>query len=101
MANDVKVKRIPITLDKERNLVLDLNAFCELEEKFGSTKAAFAALDSGSMKAIRSFLWAGLIHEDEELTEKQVGSMIDMDNIQVIAKKIQDAVSNATPDTKN
>jgi hypothetical protein len=101
VGNNVKVKKIPVTLDKERNLVFDLNAFCELEDRFGSTKEAFAALDSGSMKAIRTMLWAGLVHEDESLTEKQVGSMISMNNIGDIANKIAEAMSEAMPDAKN
>ncbi|ERI10891.1 hypothetical protein [Aneurinibacillus aneurinilyticus] len=101
MANDVKVKRIPIVLDKERHLVFDLNAFCELEEKFGSTSAAFEVLQDGSMKGIRTMLWAGLVHEDESLTEKEVGKLVSFSNIQVLADKITEAMSEGMPEAKN
>ncbi|QPA31628.1 hypothetical protein [Thermaerobacillus caldiproteolyticus] len=98
---DVKVKKIPVQLDKERHLVFDLNAFCELEDKYGSQEEALNALGSGSFKAIRTFLWAGLVHEDESLTEKEVGKMIDIANISELANAITEAVNNALPEPKN
>lgn len=88
MANlkDVKSKDIKITLSDgvERTIKFDLNAMAELEDKYGSVEAAFELLDKNSIKALRFILWAGLIHEDESLTEKQVGSLIDMRYMQEI-----------------
>ena len=82
MANvkDVKSKVVTITLNDgvERTLKYDLNAMAELEDKYGSVDAAFEAVNANSIKAIRCVLWAGLIHAEPELTERQVGSMIDM-----------------------
>ena len=34
--HDIREVRIPIELDKPRTLLFDLNAFAELEDKFGS-----------------------------------------------------------------
>ena len=78
--NDVKSKEVKITLNDgvERVIKFDLNAMAELEDKYGSVDAAFEALDDGSIKAVRFILWAGLIHADDSLTERQVGSLIDM-----------------------
>jgi hypothetical protein len=101
VANDMKVKKVPVLLDKERHLVFDLNAICELEDKFGSVKKAFDEMSKGSMKVMRTFLWAGLIHDDENLTEKQVGALIGMSNIQEISKKVEEAVSESLPEAKN
>ncbi|MED1419016.1 hypothetical protein [Bacillus smithii] len=98
---DVKVKKIPVQLDKERHLVFDLNAFCEIEDKFGSITEAFKAVENVSMKAIRTLLWAGLLHEDESLTEKEVGKMIDIANISELANAITEAMNTALPDPKN
>jgi hypothetical protein len=98
---DVKVKKIPVQLDKERHLVFDLNAFCEIEDKFGSITEAFKALENVSMKAIRTLLWAGLLHEDESLTEKEVGKMIDIANISELAKAVTEAMNTALPEPKN
>lgn len=77
---DMKAKDVKIKLSDgvERTLKYDLNALAEMEDKYGSVDAAFAALDTNSIKAVRFVLWAGLIHEDENLTERQVGSLIDL-----------------------
>lgn len=50
MANNVKDKSIPIQLDRERNLKFDLNAFIELEEKYGSIDDVFKSLEGGRIK---------------------------------------------------
>lgn len=97
----MKVTKVPIELDMKRNLAFDLNAFCALEEKFGSQKEAVDALASGSFRAVRAFLWVGLIHEDESLTEKQVGSMISPQNVQIVAEKLLLAASGNLPEPKN
>jgi hypothetical protein len=95
--NDIKAKLISIMLDKERHLKFDLNAFAELEEIYGDFQVAMNAMQNRSIKAIRAMLWAGLIHEDEKLTIKQVGSMIDMTNINKIVSAISKAISEAMP----
>jgi hypothetical protein len=100
-AQDIKVQKVPITLDKERHLAFDLNAFCELEERFGTIQAAFDALQKGSVKTIRSMLYVGLLHEDESITEKYVGSLVSISNIQEIAKKIAEAITANLPQEKN
>ena len=76
--HDIREVRIPIELDKPRTLLFDLNAFAELEERFGSMDKAFDAMQKGSLKAARTLLWAGLLHEDVKLTERMVGSMVTM-----------------------
>ena len=95
---DVKTVAVPMELDKTRHLVFDLNAFAELEDKYGSMEKVFAAMQTGSMKAARTLLWAGLLHEDETLTEKQVGSMVAMDNLQTIMDAISTALLDAMPE---
>lgn len=97
---DIRNKGIKITLDKERILNFDLNAFCELEEIFGDIDKAFKALDSGSMKAIRGLLYAGLKTDDETLTIKKVGSMITMDNIGEISNVIGNALGGSMPEVE-
>jgi hypothetical protein len=95
--NNVREKGVKITLDKERTMLFDLNALCELEEAFGTIEEAFKALEKMSMKAIRKLLYAALVHEDESLTEKQVGQLIDISNIQEVAVKIQEAFQASAP----
>ena len=97
-ANDVKIKPIPITLDKERTLLYDFNAFIELEEIYGDINKAFKGLEQMKMRPIRDMIWAGLIHEDENLTPKQVGKMLNMANMQEIAAKIVEALGISLPE---
>ncbi len=50
------------------------------------------------MRPIRDMIWAGLIHEDENLTPKQVGKMLNMANMQEIAAKIVEALGISLPE---
>jgi hypothetical protein len=43
-------------------------------------------------------LWAGLLHEDETLTEKRVGGMVTLSNMSEIMDKITSALTEAMPD---
>lgn len=105
MANvkDVKSKDIKITLNDgvERVIKFDLNAMAELEDKYGSVDAAFEQLDNNSIKALRFILWAGLSHADESLTEKQVGSLIDMSCMREIMGTLGEAFEADMPTTEN
>ena len=98
---DIREMTVPIELDRPRSLKYDLNAFSELEEKFGSMDTAFKAMQKGSMKAARTLLWAGLLHEDETLTEKRVGGMVTLANMSEIMDKITSALTEAMPDANS
>lgn len=96
---DVKVKDIPLQLGgKERRLRFTLNSFAELEDAYGSVDAAMAKLQGGSMKAVRKLIWAGLLHEDETLTETQVGNMLDVSNLQEFTEALTKALGTAMPE---
>ena len=74
MSNLDQVREKNVTLNvggKDRILKYDLNAMAELEDVYGDLDGIQAALSSFSSKALRKFLWAGLIHEDPNLTEKE------------------------------
>jgi len=98
---DVKFKGVEIELDKVRTLKFDLNAFAELEDAYGTVEDAMKAMEKGSIKALRAVLWSGLVHEDEELTLKQVGSMISISDLQNFTNKITQAVSGSVPDSND
>jgi len=53
---------------------------------------------SGSPKAIRSLLWAGLIHEDETLTIEDVGKF--SVNLPTVSVKILDALAPSMPENE-
>jgi hypothetical protein len=54
---------------KERVIQYDMNAFAELENRFGSVEEALKQLTSGRITDIRLILWTGLIHEEAVLDE--------------------------------
>lgn len=102
MANvkDVKSKAVKITLTDgvERTIKFTLNAMAELEDRYGSVDEAFKQLDNNSIKAVRCILWAGLIHEDPDLTEQQVGNLIDIQYIQELMASLGEAFDADMPE---
>lgn len=100
-SSEIKSKPITITLDKERNLIFDMNAFIELEDKFGTIDAMVKELSQPKLKSMRTILWAGLVHEDEGLTEKQVGAMLSIGNATSLAEKATMAIFEGLPKVKN
>lgn len=91
---------VKIVLDKERTLLLDLNAMVRYEEVTG--KSLFKGIDLNNMgaKELRALIWACLVHEDSNLTLKDVGAWINADNMTAFAQKLDAAVSNAVPEKK-
>ena len=77
----------------------------ELEKKFGSLDQAFQKMQQGSVKAARTLLRAGLLQDDENLTERQLGVMISLTNVEKIMEQIIEALfaaqSEDTGDTEN
>lgn len=96
----MKEKGVKIKLDKERTMLFDLNALCELEESYGSIDKAFKEIQKMSFKTIRKLLFICLSHEDETLTEKQVGQFIGLNNIEAITSKITEAFGISTPQSE-
>lgn len=104
MANlkEVRPDAIKITLTDgvERTLKFTLNAMAELEDKYGSVDKAFEALDNGSIKAVRCVLWAGLIHAEPNLTEQEVGNLIDIQYMQTLMESLGSAFEADLPSDK-
>jgi hypothetical protein len=103
-AEDILVKPFKITLDKERNLLYDMNAFIELEQRFGSVENALEELGKkANLKSVRTILWAGLVHEDENLQEKDVFRGVSLGSLQDITEILMTAIEQSMPknDGKN
>ena len=93
-----RVKTITLNDGVEREIRFTLNAMAELEDRYGSVDAAFKALDSGSIKAARCVLWAGLLDGDENITEQQVGKLIDISLMNSIMENLGKALGEDMPD---
>ena len=102
MANldDVRSKKIEITLNDgvKRELRFTLNAMAELEDAYGSVDKAFEALEkNNSIKALRKILWAGLLHEENPMTELEVGMLVDMQYMASLIDSLNGAFVNDMP----
>lgn len=101
MANIKKLRREPVIVDigdgVERRLRYTLNSFALIEEKYGTIDKAMEALKSGSIAAVRFALWAGLVHEDENLSEHYVGNQIDLSDLEDLAEKMNKAMMGDLP----
>ena len=86
---------------KKYALNFDLNAMAELEDIFGSLQIAIAELKKKKLKAVRSFLYAVLKSSDEDLSEFEVGKLIDMNNFTSIEKAITKLINNAFEEDGN
>ena len=89
---------VSITLDRKRNLLLDLNAMVSFEEATGKNLLQGITPDNLSAKDLRGLLWACLLHEDKELTLEKVGEMVHSGNMESIATKLSSAWEVAMPE---
>lgn len=92
------MKPIKIELDKERSLLLDLNAMSEFEEETG--KNIFQLGENMGASDMRALLWACLTHEEPSLDPKDVGAMIHPGNMEYVSQKIQEVYEKQTPDSE-
>lgn len=98
----MKIRKVPLELDRPRTLLYDVNALIDLGGELGinlMTKEGWEALLGRmetppprtmddrpakqfvpaipSFEKVRAIVWAGLRHEDESLTVRQVGALLD------------------------
>lgn len=86
---------------QEFEVRFDLNALCDLQDKFGELDKAFEGLQGSDFKKIRSLLHIALANgENENITEKEVGALIDFTNLNVITDTLTTAFSNAMPEAE-
>ncbi len=98
--NDVRRKAIKVVLSDgiEREIKFTLNTLADLEEKYGSVETAFATLEQGKITSVRYILWAALRNNDESLTEREVGNLIDIASIGEVMSAIEAATSSDMPE---
>ncbi|MSS42468.1 hypothetical protein FYJ27_01780 [Anaerosalibacter bizertensis] len=80
----------PIELDKVRNFKYGMKALSLIEKKFKKPIAEIEAMQTGalSMEEYSVIMWAGLQHEDKDLTPDKVMELIDEHSSLMEATKI-------------
>lgn len=66
----------PIQLDKTRNLRYGMKAISMIEKQL-KTSVSKIDFDDLTMEDAATIIWAGLVHEDKELTPDKVMDLID------------------------
>ena len=76
-------------------LNFDLNAMAELEDKYGTIQDAIKELKLKKLSAVRVFVYACLKSNSDELTEHEVGKLIDINNFGTIETAITKLMNEA------
>lgn len=92
----IKDGRLPVELNgKELYLLFSLNALDEMQDRFGGYDNLDKAFDQNNPTMIKDLRWLltlvineGMEEGEQQLTEKQVGKMIHLGNLQ----QIKDAI---------
>jgi hypothetical protein len=99
---------VPIVLDKPRNLRFGMEAMIAIEDETGRCfpevyRDLLVGAKTGkfSIKDFRNLIWAGLKHEDENLTPKQVSEILDNSDFEDLLGKIAQAVEGAIGEQGN
>lgn len=83
------IKKVTVTLDKERNLAFPLMSLVRLKKEYGLSLQDLSDQEKAQdIENIVKVIWAGLIHEDRELTVDDVGYMIDIAELPALSEKI-------------
>lgn len=88
-------KGITYNLDKPRTLRYGMNALAKIEDITGKSLMSLD-LNSVGVKDLLAIVYAGLYHEDKDLTIESVGDLIDeYSSINEVADKVGKALTEA------
>lgn len=97
-SNRFFIPSVEVNLDKPRKLMYDFNALILIEEYTGQklvNRPKGSEDWTPSTKDIRTLIWAGLIAEDPELTELEVGRLMTAENLPILTLAMNEAVKLA------
>lgn len=98
-ASELRNKGIKFTLkDKEYDLKFNMNTFCELEEVYGDINKAFDDLQNMKIKAIRALIYSAIKTEDETVTLKSVGEMLELSDLERLGNIINNGLKDSMPE---
>lgn len=90
-------KTAKVMLDKERTLKYPVFSLIRLQKEHGIKLTDLSdEKKAQDLEVIVALIWAGLIHEDKELTLEDVGNMIDLSDLTDLSTVMADVLGNAT-----
>ena len=85
------MKTVEITLDKQRKLAYPVYSLIKLKKEHGiELKDLQDKEKAEDLETILAIVWAGLIHEEKDLSMEDLGYMIDITALPEISKKISE-----------
>jgi len=91
----------PIQLDKVRNFKYGMRALSLIEKKFKKPVAKID-MENLTMEETAIMIWAGLQHEDKDLTPEKVMDLVDeYSDIKTVIEAMGEAFQNAFGETEN
>jgi hypothetical protein len=78
---------VEVQLDKKRHFRFTMNALEIIEDELGFGLHEMEGKNL-KMKEIKLIMWAGLLHEDPDLTLEQLGNMIDTENMKYVQEQM-------------
>lgn len=101
-ASELKNKGIKFTLgNKEYELKLNMNTFCELEEVYGDLNAAFEDLQNMKIKAVRALIYSAVKVEDDTVTLKAIGEQLGLSDLESLGTSINEALNMSMPEAED
>jgi hypothetical protein len=86
---------------KERHLLITMNSLIAIEEKTGRNVLEGDIIpEKMALKDVRLLVWAGLLHEEPNLTLEEAGAMIRLDSLATLAAALGTAIKAALPESK-
>lgn len=98
-AIELKNKGIKFTLgNKEYELKFNMNTFCELEDVYGDINKAFEDLQNMKIRSIRALIYSAIKVQDETVTLKDVGDMLELSDLERLGTVINEALGDSMPE---
>jgi hypothetical protein len=93
------VKPVPITLDKDRTMVMDFTAMEAFEDATGLSAWGREAWD-GRPRTVVALIWAALLHEDPELALDDLKKMpcMTLGNMAYLTERLGELWGETMPD---
>lgn len=99
--NQLKTKKTNVTTfnlgGKEYKMDFNFNVMSELEEVYGDINKAFEDLQSMKIKAIRALIYSIVKVDNEEMTLKEVGELLNMSFMTEFATKMGVVMADSMP----
>ncbi len=85
----------PVQLDKSRNFKYGMRALDRIEKRLKKSTSKINMEDM-TMEETAVFLWAGLVHEDKDLTPEKVMDLVDEhSNVREVLQVMFEAIADA------